>query len=249
MNAEPNESFVEVYRSTHPVEAEIIENMLREEGFTPRLIGTRTAALIGISEFILQLRIEVPEDESEDARNLVHTLLNSDILQSGQEMDDEEEDEEYDADDDGTVNDDSMPTHQRIRYIDTNVATADSPRTEQTAQSNDDSSPGGKSRIVALGISFVIPGGAHFYLGRRLTGAALVCYLLIGFYFFVVGPPEMGAAFFAGAILMDLLTAQLTFPQREGSPKMTTLQQLFFAGLIGVILAGAGFIVQPAPLP
>ena len=71
------ENYVTVYRSTNQVEAEIVEDVLRQEGFDPHLIGTRSAALIGVADAILNLRIEVPAACENEARECLEALLNS----------------------------------------------------------------------------------------------------------------------------------------------------------------------------
>ena len=236
-----SEKFHVVYRSTNPVEAEIIENVLREEGFAPRLIGTRTAALIGVSDLILKLRIEVSESEFKDALELVQTLQKSGELDPVAEKEPDAGD--YDADDDAADGGEmfSSPLHNERR----NGALA-------VDDDSDFDDAGGKAvpvkrRIVAAGISFVFPGGAHFYLGRKLTGTALLCYLLAGFVLLFKGESEAGAIFFTGAILMDLLITQLTFPKPDSMKRMPLATQLVLAIFTGAILAGIGYLLMPPP--
>jgi hypothetical protein len=232
-----SEHFTAVYRSINPVEAEIIENMLREEGFTAHLIGTRTGALIGVSDFILKLRIEVPEAESEAAAALVQDLLNS------EKISDVTEDAE-----DGAEDHLESETH----------GTADNPYARDFASNTvamDDTDDGRESdapekrriRAFAGMASILFPGGAHIYLHRYLMAMALIFYFMSGAFLLVSGHGEMGTVFMIGAYIMDLLVSQMTFPSPKRSEPISTCMQFVFALLIGIILAGTGYVLTPVP--
>lgn len=68
-------AYVVVYRSSDPLELELLESFLRDQGIVVRGLGTRNAALIGGAEHIFGLRIEVPEDQAERAREAVRMFL------------------------------------------------------------------------------------------------------------------------------------------------------------------------------
>jgi len=49
----------------------MLEEMLRESGIDVRLLGTRNAALLGAAQHIMKLRLEVPAEQEEEARELL----------------------------------------------------------------------------------------------------------------------------------------------------------------------------------
>src|SRR5688572_6521463 len=61
------EAFVTVYRTADPVRAEMLADVLRQEGLVARVIGTRNGALIGVAQGVLALRIEVPAQQASEA--------------------------------------------------------------------------------------------------------------------------------------------------------------------------------------
>lgn len=67
--------FVEIFRSTDPLQAQMIAESLLDEGFDARALGTTGAALIGAGQHIFEQRIEVPEVQADDARALIEALL------------------------------------------------------------------------------------------------------------------------------------------------------------------------------
>jgi hypothetical protein len=78
------DDFTRVHETTDPVEAEMLLDLLRQEGFDARLIGTRSAALIGASPAILPLRIEVPAEDAEEARACVKAVLDGGQVEAGE---------------------------------------------------------------------------------------------------------------------------------------------------------------------
>ena len=78
--------FESVWQGYDAAQGEMLEELLRQEGFVPRLIGTRTAALIGVGQFTASLRIEVPADTADEARQVLDEFYNA-----PPEMDDEED--------------------------------------------------------------------------------------------------------------------------------------------------------------
>ena len=60
--------YVTVHKTSDPIEAEMLEEMLRDSGLDVRLLGTRNAALLGAAQNIMNLRLEVPAEQAEQAR-------------------------------------------------------------------------------------------------------------------------------------------------------------------------------------
>lgn len=65
------DAFVTVFTSHDPLEAQMVSELLAENGLRPRLVGTQNAAMLGAASFAFALRIEVPADEEERALELV----------------------------------------------------------------------------------------------------------------------------------------------------------------------------------
>jgi len=68
---EPDEEFVIAIRPLNPTEGEMMIQVLRDHDIECRLIGTRDAALIGVPQHVLPLRIEVPSSQLKPARELL----------------------------------------------------------------------------------------------------------------------------------------------------------------------------------
>lgn len=212
--------FVIVYRSTNPIEAEIVEDVLREEGMTPHLIGTRSAALIGVTDYVLGLRIEVPQHQSEEAVALVEALLNSEEFKAGAIDEPMPQDKLLlGGNDDDDDNDDDL--HQA----------------EEENQTT-------KKRKIALALPWFIPAGAHFYLGRTVTGVLLCVYMLYGFALLIGAHPQVGAIFWLGGFFADLLISQATFPRNRDEDIQPKSKQLLTGVIIGASMIGIAYLFE-----
>lgn len=69
------DELVVIHQTADPVEAEMIEEILVEEGIDVRLGGPRNAALLGVAAHIVPLRVEVPRHAAERASELIDALL------------------------------------------------------------------------------------------------------------------------------------------------------------------------------
>lgn len=69
--------FQTVWRGYDAAEGQMLEELLHQEGFTARLIGTRSAALIGVGQFTAELRVEVPADRADEARLVLDEFMNA----------------------------------------------------------------------------------------------------------------------------------------------------------------------------
>jgi hypothetical protein len=65
------DGYVTVHKTSDPVEAEMLEELLRDGGLDVRLLGTRNAALLGAAQHIMSLRLEVPAEQQEQAQELL----------------------------------------------------------------------------------------------------------------------------------------------------------------------------------
>ena len=83
--------FETVWRGYDAAEGQMLEEMLRQEGFTARLIGTRTAALIGVGQFTAELRLEVPSESAKEVAAVLEEFVNADIVAEDSASEDERE--------------------------------------------------------------------------------------------------------------------------------------------------------------
>lgn len=65
------DGYVTVHKTNDPIEAEMLEELLRDSGIDVRLLGTRNAALLGAAQHIMNLRLEVPAEQAERAKELL----------------------------------------------------------------------------------------------------------------------------------------------------------------------------------
>jgi Putative prokaryotic signal transducing protein len=64
-----------VFRTKDPVEGEILVDLLRREGLSARLLGTRNAALLGVAANVFDLKIEVPDEDAEEAAEVIDAYV------------------------------------------------------------------------------------------------------------------------------------------------------------------------------
>lgn len=95
-----SERFVIVHRSYDPIIAEHLGQMLREAGIGARVLGTRSAALIGVGQNIMQMHIEVPLAHAGAATDFLEAYFEADGAQllAEEGLDPDEADAEDDDD-------------------------------------------------------------------------------------------------------------------------------------------------------
>ena len=84
--------YVVVYRAFDPVLPDILGDLLRQSGIPARVLGTRSASMIGVGSNIMELTIQVPESQASEAVDLIESFL-SDQGDLAADEDDEDEDE------------------------------------------------------------------------------------------------------------------------------------------------------------
>lgn len=72
--------YVTVHRTYDPLQADILGDLLRENGVAARVLGTRHGAVIGVGQVILQMHIEVPAEHAGEATDFVESFLRGDGL-------------------------------------------------------------------------------------------------------------------------------------------------------------------------
>ena len=72
------ENYVIVHRTFDPIQADIIGQIMRENGIAARVLGTRHGAVIGVAQNILQQHIEVPASQAGEATDFLEVFLAGD---------------------------------------------------------------------------------------------------------------------------------------------------------------------------
>jgi hypothetical protein len=83
------DEFQAIHRTSDPIEAEILADLLSQSGIDARVIGTRHGALIGVAQHILALRVEVPAAQAKDACEIVDAYLAEHKAAPGEETEPE----------------------------------------------------------------------------------------------------------------------------------------------------------------
>jgi hypothetical protein len=70
-----SDSYVVVHRSYDPIQAELLGDLLRDAGVNARVTGTRSGALIGVAQNILEVQIAVPATEAGQATDFLEAYF------------------------------------------------------------------------------------------------------------------------------------------------------------------------------
>jgi hypothetical protein len=70
-----SENYVIVCRTYDAVQADMLGDLLRENGIAARVLGTRHGALIGVGQNILQMHIEVPQSQAGEATDFLEAFF------------------------------------------------------------------------------------------------------------------------------------------------------------------------------
>ena len=95
---EANDSYVIVHRSYDPIEAELLGELLRDAGVNARVTGTRSGAMIGVAQNILEVQIAVPSQQAGQATDFLEAYFSDEAIASASlEADGDDEDDDGDA--------------------------------------------------------------------------------------------------------------------------------------------------------
>ncbi|HEY3356440.1 MAG TPA: DUF2007 domain-containing protein [Polyangia bacterium] len=230
MSDAEEERFVTVHRTADPTVAEMLVDVLEQEGIEARLLGTRHAALIGAAQHILPLRIEVPAADQAVARELITALL---VTGGAPAADAAPEEPAGDA------------------------APEAPPAAEEPDEPDEPAAAAGRRRrpVLAAGAAFVIPGGCHIYARRPWTGLVLAVAVIMAVIALGAGRglASTCAAFtFAALLLCDLVFGELAVrATNAGRAAGRPRQLLAGVGLSALALALglAAALLAPVPKP
>lgn len=219
------ETYVIVHRSYDPVQADMLGDLLRENGIAARVLGTRHGAVIGVGQNILQMHIEVPQSQAGEATDFLEAFFEGrgdELLrdEAGLEVPWDSEDEDADDRDAG----------------------ADEPGTAAAT--------GPRRPLFAAGLALVlgVVGGGHWYARRPWTASLLAAGQLAALV--NIASPRWesvatGLVMFATILAIDLLGGQLSVRAHNRGVRASPLRQLM-TGACFLALAGAvGSVAGP----
>jgi hypothetical protein len=218
-----SERYVIVHRSYDPIVIEHLGEMLREAGVAARVLGTRTAALIGVGSSITELHIEVPEIQAAEATEFLESyfaeegaeLLAAAGLLDGDDGDDEDDEDE--GDDERAGDDDT----RRLRPI-----------------------LAGASVVLTFGVG-------HVYARRPVTALILAAGQL-GVFAILMMTRRWEQALgwysaFGVIVLYDLVGSQIAVRAHNRGVRRGALAQLISgAAALGLVAAVASFVADRA---
>jgi hypothetical protein len=78
-----SERFVIIHRSYDPLQADLVGELLRDAGVRARVTGTRSGALIGVAQNILEVHIAVPESQAGQATDFLESYFSAEPVDEG----------------------------------------------------------------------------------------------------------------------------------------------------------------------
>lgn len=231
-----SEKRVIVYRTSDPIQADMLGALLRENGIAACVLGTRHGAGIGVGQHILDLYIEVPHSQAGTAADFLEAFFESDgsallAEHAGFASESDDGDDSDDADD------------------------SDAAR----AGSRGAAMPGTQPLAAGLAVLALL-GGSHFYARRPITALMLAAGQVAAIAFAFVAsaaPPVHGAVVVAALLGLDFLGGQLAVRARRRGVRTSAVRQLAtgtafvaVAAVLGTLFAapsGASSSRRPAP--
>jgi hypothetical protein len=225
-----SENFVIVHRTHDPFQADLLGQLLRENGIAARVLGTRHGAAIGVGQSILQQHIEVPRSQAGEATDFLESFFEGkgvELLreEAGLDVDPDEADEE----DAGQGMD---------------------------ARALDQAGGDRGTRLRALfagGATLLMFGGSHLYARRFWTMAILAAGQVLALWHIRSlewHSVATGLVMFAMILVLDAGGGQLAVRAHNRGVRVSPLRQMAI-GAVLVTLAGAvgAFMGPRTPAP
>lgn len=241
-----SEKRVIVYRTSDPIQADMLGALLRENGIAACVLGTRHAAAIGVGQHILDLYIEVPYSQAGTAADFLEAFFESDgsallaehagFAPESDDPDDDDGPDDSDDADDPDDSDDAARAGSRVAAM-----------------------PGTQPLAAGLAVLALL-GGSHFYARRPITALMLAAGQVAAIVFAFVAsaaPPVHGAVVVAALLGLDFLGGQLAVRARRRGVRTSAVRQLAtgtafvaVAAVLGSLFAapsGASSSRRPVP--
>lgn len=259
------EKYVIIHRTSDPFQADILGDLLRENGIAARVLGTRHGAAIGVGQSILQQHIEVPQSQAGEATDFLESFFAHEgayeegaYEEIGQELDPSPDDA---ALDDAVGGNPGMEARRIGDGVESNIGD-DAGATGRAGTAADGRTPrapaaqaqgGPLRRLFAGGATLLLFGGSHIYARRFWTalilGAGQVIALLD------IRSPHWhtvatGLVMFGIILFLDLSGGQMAVRAHNRGVRTSPLRQMAI-GIVLVALAGtiASFVGPRIPVP
>jgi len=200
-----------IYSSTDPIEAQMLRELLEAKGITARLLGTRDAALMGAGQHIFQQRIEVPEEQAQEAEELIAAILT--------QVDGR----------DGPYRGEATPRAAEGEEAGVRAA----PPSGDGEEPRDRLRP--RRRVLAAGVAFCWPGASHLYMGRPWTAGFLMLSFGAGLMGLFVDRPALGGLVMMGSVAADVAGGQLAIAAQRRGFRPSRRRQIG----VGILVVGA----------
>jgi hypothetical protein len=212
------EKRVIVYRTSDPIQADMLGALLRENGIAACVLGTRHGAAIGVGQHILDLHIEVPYAQAGTAADFLEAFFESDgsallAEHAGFEPD------LGDPDGDGDARAEPHPA----------------------------ATPGTRPLAAGLA-ALALLGGSHFYARRPVTALMLAAGQLAAIALAFVAcaaPPVHGAVVVASLLGLDFLGGQVAVRARRRGVHASAARQLATGTVFVALAATLGALFAP----
>lgn len=249
-----SEKLVIVHRTSDPIQADMLGELLRANRIAARVLGTRHGAAIGVSQHILELHIEVPQSQAGEATDFLEAFFEGDgaaLLAEHVGLED--------AQDDGAgAGLDNAQHHQAGAGPDragdgtagdaARDAAGDAAAQATGAAASPVRAPGTQPLRAALAVLLLF-GGGHFYArrpGTALVLAAGQAAALLGL-LAACAAPAVNALVMGGAlVIFDLAGGQAAARALGRGVRVSLARQLAVgaalvaaAGLLGALFAPA----------
>lgn len=97
---ESHDRYVIVHRSYDPIQAELLGELLRDADVSARVTGTRSGAMIGVGQNILEVQIAVPSDQAGQATDFLEAYFSDEAFAAADQLDAGDEADEQPGDED-----------------------------------------------------------------------------------------------------------------------------------------------------
>ena len=231
-----HDDFVIVHRTHDSIQADMLGEILRDGGIAARVIGTRSAAAIGVGQNIVQVYIEVPQAQAGQATDFLEAFFSGDAMDGLAEALGFAPDE--DEDDGGARVGGGAREPGDGEGQDHGGRDGDDPVRERELRP-----------LLAAGSAFLTFGAGHLYARRPLTAAALAAGQLVAMVLLFGGRSwndwTVGVTLLGGLLACDLVGAPLAVrTYRRGFRRRAAWQAAVGATYVAATV-GLALVVGP----
>lgn len=219
-----SERFVIVHRTYDPIQAELVGSLLREAGIPARVTGTRSGALIGVAQNILEVHIAVPESQAGQATDFLEAYFSAEPVDEADEASEGQADDAETLEPEGPESDTNEPRPVELRPL------------------------------LAAGSAFLTFGVGHLYARRPVTAVALGVGQLVAMVYLVTGTQwsdwTLGLTAVIGVLLCDVIGAVVAARAhrrgvRRGVAWQAGLGLLYVGGVLAVAATLGPHLADP----